>query len=325
MSDFRPLPSFQSSDADWAKEHFSGVSQAPPAVLTTPLSIFPEPDYTQDADQAAQPSLRAQTQPTSRTETSPKIITPVYDKVATQSLLDALQSTMTTTTARQPIVIPGAKKRLQAQAQMKSERRIHPHLRSIITLSSLLFFMLVALLWLSPLGENTGALPLINGVINWAIAQQQSWSITAHNIFQPNTQNTTDFPALPASQYIAIARADAISAGISPDYFVRQINVESSFNPKAVSPSGAVGIAQFIPSTAASLGVNPWDPISSLQGAARLMASQARQYNGDYAKALAAYNSGSGTVDYAVRAGGANWMNYLPYETRQYIRKIMGI
>jgi len=55
------------------------------------------------------------------------------------------------------------------------------------------------------------------------------------------------------------------------------------------------------------------------------MANQARQYNGDYAKALAAYNSGGGTVDRAVKVGGASWMNYIPFETRQYIRKIMGI
>jgi len=252
MSDFRPSPSFQPSDADWAKECFSGVSQAPPAILTTPLSMFPEQINTQDTDQAAQPSLRAQIQPTSRTDSSPKITTPVYDKATTQSLLDALQSTMSTTTARQPIVIPGAKRRLQAKAKTKSEQRIHPHLRSAVVLTSLLLFLLITLLSLSPLGDNHGTLPLINGVIDWAIAQQQSWSIAAHNVFQPGAQNTVDMP-LPTSQYVAIARQDAINAGISPDYFVRQINAESGFNPRAVSPSGAIGIAQFIPSTAASL------------------------------------------------------------------------
>ncbi|TMD45283.1 MAG: lytic transglycosylase domain-containing protein, partial [Chloroflexi bacterium] len=103
-------------------------------------------------------------------------------------------------------------------------------------------------------------------------------------------------------------------------------NQESGFNPKAVSPAGAVGIAQFLPGTAAGLGVNPWDPIQALRGAAQLMASYARNYGGDYAKALAAYNGGSGTVQYAVNAcGAANWMNCLPYETRHYIYVIMGI
>jgi len=113
--------------------------------------------------------------------------------------------------------------------------------------------------------------------------------------------------------------------GIPPNYFVQQINTESGFNPNAVSPAGAVGIAQFLPSTAAGLGINPWDPIQALQGAAKMMASYASQYGGDYAKALAAYNAGSGTVQNAVNNCGANWLNCLPGQTRNYIFKIMGI
>lgn len=128
---------------------------------------------------------------------------------------------------------------------------------------------------------------------------------------------------LPRSQYVTIARQDAYNAGISPDLFVRQINQESGFNPRAVSPAGAIGIAQFMPGTAASLGINPRDPIQSLRGAAGLMGGYARQY-GVYAKALAAYNAGPGTVNWAVRMGGANWYGWLPYETRNYIRVIMG-
>ena len=130
---------------------------------------------------------------------------------------------------------------------------------------------------------------------------------------------------LPKSEYVAIAEQDAMNVGISPEYFVRQINQESGFNPYAVSPAGAVGIAQFEPGTAAGLGVNPWDPISALNGAAHLMASYANSYGGDYAKALAAYNGGTGTVQYAVNACGANWLNCIPAQTRNYIYVIMGI
>jgi len=130
---------------------------------------------------------------------------------------------------------------------------------------------------------------------------------------------------LPKSQYVAIAQQDAIAVGISPDYFVRQINNESGFNPNADSPAGAVGIAQFLPGTAAGLGINPWDPIQALREAAQLMANYAHQYGGDYAKALAAYNGGTGTVQNAVNNCGANWLNCLPGETRHYIYVIMGI
>jgi soluble lytic murein transglycosylase-like protein len=130
---------------------------------------------------------------------------------------------------------------------------------------------------------------------------------------------------LPTSQYVAIARQDAIDAGIPPDYFVRQIYLESGFNPNAQSGAGAVGIAQFMPGTARGLGINPWDPIAALKAAAQMMANSTHRYGGDYAKALAAYNAGSGTVNYAVNACGSAWMNCLPAETRHYIYTIMGV
>jgi len=129
---------------------------------------------------------------------------------------------------------------------------------------------------------------------------------------------------LSTSQYVGIARRDAINAGIPPDYFVRQIQQESSFNPNAVSSAGAIGIAQFEPSTAAGLGLNPHDPIASLNTAAHYMASQAHSYGGDYAKALAAYNAGPGAVNRAVTVGGTNWLTHMPAETQNYVHKIMG-
>src|SRR5260221_5127827 len=92
---------------------------------------------------------------------------------------------------------------------------------------------------------------------------------------------------------IALARADALAAGISPDLFVKQINQESGVNTNETSPTGAEGIAQFEPGTAAGLAIDPWNPVSALQGAAQLMARYDQKY-GDYAKALAAYNGGTG-------------------------------
>ena len=123
---------------------------------------------------------------------------------------------------------------------------------------------------------------------------------------------------------MAIARQAAVSAGIPPEYFVRQINAESSFNPNAISPAGAVGIAQFLPSTAAGLGINPYDPVASLYGSARYMAQLDHSYGGDYAKALAAYNAGPPAVTRAVNSGGANWLAYMPLETQHYVHGIVG-
>lgn len=124
-------------------------------------------------------------------------------------------------------------------------------------------------------------------------------------------------------QYVALARQDARRAGIPTEIFVRQINEESGFNPFVVSPAGAIGIAQFMPATAAGLGINPRDPVAALWAAACLMARYDRIYF-DYAKALAAYNAGPGAVQFAVYAGGSNWRAYLPLETQRYIRIILG-
>ncbi len=126
-----------------------------------------------------------------------------------------------------------------------------------------------------------------------------------------------------AKAFVASASQDALAAGISPTLYVRQITVESGFNPKALSPAGAEGIAQLMPGTAAALGVDPWDPVAALGAAARLMASYVNQYGGDYAKALAAYNAGSPTLQGALNSCGTHWLRCMPAETQRYIFLIM--
>jgi soluble lytic murein transglycosylase-like protein len=123
--------------------------------------------------------------------------------------------------------------------------------------------------------------------------------------------------------YVTLARQDATAAGINPNLFVRQIEDESGFNPDVVSPAGAIGIAQFMPGTAAEEGINPYNPVQSLSAAADFMANLSSMYGGDYAKALAAYNAGPGNVDYAVSMGGSDWIAYLPAETQNYLNTIL--
>lgn len=123
--------------------------------------------------------------------------------------------------------------------------------------------------------------------------------------------------------YVQAAYQAAIEAGIPPLLFVRQINLESGFNPSAISPAGAVGIAQFLPSTAAGLGINAWNPAEALQGAARLMASYQIRYSGNYAQAVAAYNAGPAAVDQALASCGSRWLSCLPAETQAYVTAIL--
>lgn len=114
----------------------------------------------------------------------------------------------------------------------------------------------------------------------------------------------------------AMAREAAISVGLDPDIFERQIMAESQFDPSATSPAGARGIAQLTPATARAWGVDPSDPVASLQAAAQHMAGYVKQY-GNYPMALAAFNAGPGAVE---RYGGVP-----PFaETRNYISKILG-
>jgi hypothetical protein len=90
---------------------------------------------------------------------------------------------------------------------------------------------------------------------------------------------------------------------------------ESNFNASAVSPAGAQGLMQFMPATAAGLGVNPHDPASAIDGAAKYLAGLTQQF-GSTELALAAYNAGPGTVS---RYGGIP-----PHpETQNYVRSVL--
>ena len=123
--------------------------------------------------------------------------------------------------------------------------------------------------------------------------------------------------------YHQLARQDATNAGISPDYFERQINQESGFNPSVVSPAGAIGIAQIMPSTARGWGIDPHNPVASLSAAASAMALYYTTYQ-SYPKALAAYNCGTATLNASIARYGSNWEIGLPGETQRYITAIMG-
>ncbi len=315
MQEFSPFSSFQQlNDVDVIeRERLVEARTAPQPVTTAPLIFTP----------GQIPVISFQ---------QLKTISDISSiETGALSLTDALRSTMSTNTTVRRVVIPGSKKRKKArQDEGASTQRMSPRLRHAIIIAIILLLAIVTLVSLSPLANGQRGVPILSTIGTWVHAQQLSWQVQSHNttVSQPRQVQNNPAPppmTLPKSQYVAIAQQDAIAVGISPDYFVRQINAESGFNPNTVSPSGAVGIAQFLPGTAAGLGINPWDPIQALRGAAKLMASYANKYGGDYAKALAAYNGGSGTVQYAVNNCGANWLNCIPGETRNYIYKIMGV
>jgi soluble lytic murein transglycosylase-like protein len=136
----------------------------------------------------------------------------------------------------------------------------------------------------------------------------------------PGQQTSQQAPA--SGDYRSQARQDAINAGIDPDLYERQINQESGFNPSAQSPMGAEGIAQIMPDTGHSWGVDPWNASDALRVAAQHMAWYQGHY-GSYEKGLAAYNAGSSKLDYCI-SNYTDWKSCLPGETQRYIAAIMG-
>jgi peptidoglycan DL-endopeptidase CwlO len=103
--------------------------------------------------------------------------------------------------------------------------------------------------------------------------------------------------------------------GVDASLLAAVASQESGFDAQAVSSAGAQGLMQFMPATAKGLGVNPLDPGSAIDGAARYLRDLTQQF-GSTPLALAAYNAGPGTVS---RHGGIP-----PYpETQNYVRSVL--
>jgi soluble lytic murein transglycosylase-like protein len=121
--------------------------------------------------------------------------------------------------------------------------------------------------------------------------------------------------ALAGVPYADLFTRAASRYGVDASVLAAMASQESGFNSQAVSPAGAQGLMQFMPSTAKGLGVNALDPNSAIDGAARYLSSLTKQF-GSTDLALAAYNAGPGTVS---RYGGIP-----PYsETQNYVRSVM--
>ena len=122
---------------------------------------------------------------------------------------------------------------------------------------------------------------------------------------------------VPARYRRAILSA-SLRTGVSAALLAAQLKSESNFDPAAVSPAGALGIAQFMPATAASRGLrDPFDPIASIGAQAELMAELIREF-GSARLALAAYNAGPGAV------GACRCVPPYP-ETVAYIARVLAL
>ncbi len=111
-------------------------------------------------------------------------------------------------------------------------------------------------------------------------------------------------------------RMIAAQHSLSPELLHSVIKAESNYDRLAVSPKGALGMMQLIPSTARRFGVaNVFNPVENIEGGARYLRYLLDLYNDNYRLALAAYNAGERAV---AKYGGVP-----PYsETQNYVNRV---
>jgi len=129
-------------------------------------------------------------------------------------------------------------------------------------------------------------------------------------------------PAIPTAHpgdaerhYASLFESAGRRWNVDPALLSAVARTESGFDPTAVSSAGAQGIMQFMPATAAEMGVDPWDPASAIDGAARFLRKSLDRF-GSVDLAIASYNAGPGAV---ARHGGIP-----PFaETQHYVRTVL--
>ncbi|RME18786.1 MAG: lytic transglycosylase domain-containing protein [Alphaproteobacteria bacterium] len=153
-------------------------------------------------------------------------------------------------------------------------------------------------------------------VLDGRAAQQYEYSVRLTPDYRPESGVIPAYDGKYRGEYLEVAKAAARRHKVPVDLFLRLVQRESGWNPKAVSAKGAIGLAQLMPQTAARLGVNPNDPAENLEGGARYLRMQYERFH-SWRLALAAYNAGPDAV--------AEYRDVPPFdETRAYVKAILG-
>src|SRR5436190_95837 len=181
---------------------------------------------------------------------------------------------------------------------------------------------------------------VIAGVVSAAPASAQiyTWRDANGHLVLSNVRTESGAPAV--TKTYAVPRAETVRAtryvaadrgwqfesliseharlnGVRSDLVRAVVQVESAFNPNAISPKGAMGLMQLMPATMRQYGVrNAFNPVENVRAGVAYLRDLLDRYSNNEELALAAYNAGPGAVD---KHGQA----VPPYrETRNYVAKI---
>ncbi|OFW37521.1 MAG: hypothetical protein A3J29_13050 [Acidobacteria bacterium RIFCSPLOWO2_12_FULL_67_14b] len=141
-------------------------------------------------------------------------------------------------------------------------------------------------------------------------------AMTTYAVPGAATVRATKPLTIKTSRFDDTIRVHAGKHGVSADLVRAVIQVESAFNPIAVSPKGAMGLMQLMPATAVEYGVgNPFEPEENISGGVAYLRHLLDRYDQKIELALAAYNAGPGNVE--------KYGDVPPFrETQNYVRKI---
>jgi soluble lytic murein transglycosylase-like protein len=158
----------------------------------------------------------------------------------------------------------------------------------------------------SPLPPTGDALAALDAVADGFDPPQQQIPIPPHR-------------AIPHTEVCEALASAAQTNDVPTPFFIRLIWQESGFRQNIISPAGAIGVAQFMPTTAAENGLDdPFNPLQAVRASARLLRDLIKQF-GNVGLAAAAYNAGPRRVQ--------DWLDKrgkLPQETQDYVEHITG-
>lgn len=166
-------------------------------------------------------------------------------------------------------------------------------------------------------GQSAPSAPPPQAVAGASFASMVSAAMNGDGSEVPPAQSGGPAP-VPPQQIEQLVGANASAWGVDPALVKAIIANESGFDANATSKTGAQGLMQLEPGTAAGLGVsNAYDPAQNIWGGTRYIKGLLERFHGDTRLAIAAYNAGPGAVE---KYGGVP-----PYaETQAYVENVLG-